>query len=51
LHSNAHARALIEASGRDNVKLQLDLYHRQISEGDLPCNEQRRTQPFVLISR
>jgi hydroxypyruvate isomerase len=35
LHSNAHARALIEASGRDNVKLQLDLYHRQISEGDL----------------
>jgi hydroxypyruvate isomerase len=35
LHSNAHARALIAASGRDNVKLQLDLYHCQISEGDL----------------
>jgi hydroxypyruvate isomerase len=35
LHSNSHARALIAASGRDNVKLQFDLYHCQISEGDL----------------
>jgi 2-dehydrotetronate isomerase len=35
LNSNSHARALIAASGRDNVKLQLDLYHCQISEGDL----------------
>jgi hydroxypyruvate isomerase len=35
LRSNAHARALIEQSGRDNVKLQLDLYHSQINEGDL----------------
>jgi hydroxypyruvate isomerase len=35
LSSNAHARALIAAAGRDNVKLQFDLYHCQISEGDL----------------
>lgn len=35
LQSNAHARALIESSGCDNVKLQLDLYHCQISQGDL----------------
>jgi hydroxypyruvate isomerase len=35
LHSNKHARALIESCGRDNVKLQFDLYHCQISEGDL----------------
>jgi hydroxypyruvate isomerase len=35
LHSNAQARALIEASGRANVMLQFDLYHCQISEGDL----------------
>jgi hydroxypyruvate isomerase len=35
LTSNAQARALIEASGRKNVKLQMDLYHCQISEGDL----------------
>jgi hydroxypyruvate isomerase len=35
LNSNSHARALIAASGRDNVKLQFDLYHCQVSEGDL----------------
>jgi hydroxypyruvate isomerase len=35
LQSNAHARALIEACGRGNVKLQFDLYHCQISGGDL----------------
>ena len=35
LTTNAHARRLIEASGQPNVKLQLDLYHCQIAEGDL----------------
>jgi hydroxypyruvate isomerase len=35
LRTNAQARALIAASGRDNVRLQLDLYHCQVSEGDL----------------
>jgi hydroxypyruvate isomerase len=35
LSSNTQARLLIAASGRQNVRLQLDLYHCQISEGDL----------------
>jgi hydroxypyruvate isomerase len=35
LNCNSHARALIAACGRDNVKLQFDLYHCQVSEGDL----------------
>jgi hydroxypyruvate isomerase len=35
LRSNAHARTLIETCGRSNVKLQFDLYHCQISRGDL----------------
>jgi hydroxypyruvate isomerase len=35
LQSNAHARTLIETCGRSNVKLQFDLYHCQISQGDL----------------
>jgi hydroxypyruvate isomerase len=35
LNSNEQARALIAASGRENVKLQFDMYHCQISEGDL----------------
>jgi hydroxypyruvate isomerase len=34
LHTNAHAAALIKASGRPNVRLQLDLYHCQTTEGD-----------------
>lgn len=41
LKTNAHARALIEASGRGNVKLQIDLYHCQITEGDLIRNIER----------
>jgi hydroxypyruvate isomerase len=35
LRSNAQARDLISALGRPNVRLQLDLYHCQISEGDV----------------
>lgn len=35
LQSLAHARALIEASGRKNVRLQLDLYHARFTESDL----------------
>ena len=35
IRTNAHARRLIEAAGRSNVKLQLDLYHCQVTEGDL----------------
>jgi hydroxypyruvate isomerase len=35
LNTTAQAAALIEAIDRPNVALQLDLYHAQISEGDL----------------
>jgi hydroxypyruvate isomerase len=35
LHTTAQAVALIEQIDRPNVALQLDLYHAQISEGDL----------------
>lgn len=35
LHTTAEARDVIDAVGAPNLKLQLDLYHCQISEGDL----------------
>jgi hydroxypyruvate isomerase len=35
LHTTAQARELIERIDRPNVFLQLDLYHAQVSEGDL----------------
>lgn len=35
LSRTADALSLVEAIDRDNVRLQLDLYHRQIMEGDL----------------
>lgn len=35
LHTTAEARAIIDAVGAPNLGLQLDLYHCQISEGDL----------------
>lgn len=35
LHTTTEARAIIATVGAPNLKLQLDLYHCQISEGDL----------------
>jgi len=35
LNTTAQAMAVLNEVGRDNVKLQLDLYHCQITEGDL----------------
>lgn len=35
LNTSAQAMAIIERVGRDNLRLQLDLYHCQIMEGDL----------------
>lgn len=35
LNRTAEARAIIEEIGASNLRLQLDLYHRQIVEGDL----------------
>ena len=47
LHTTtAQSRALIEASGSDNVFLQYDLYHMQIMQGDLVGGLQRH---FDLI--
>ena len=43
LATTAQAIAVIEAVGEDNVRLQLDLYHCQISEGDLAM----RTQALI----
>ncbi len=33
--TSAHGRALVEAAGESNVKLQYDVYHMQIMEGDI----------------
>lgn len=38
LSNQEDAHALIEEIGADNVKVQMDLYHCQISEGDLAAN-------------
>lgn len=35
LNTTAEAAAILKEVGRNNVKLQLDLYHCQITEGDL----------------
>lgn len=35
LQRQAQAHALLDAIGADNVQVQMDLYHRQIMEGDL----------------
>ena len=35
LHSVAQALPLLERIGRDNVRLQLDLYHAQLTDGDI----------------
>ena len=35
LFRTAHARSIVEAADRKNVKLQYDIYHMQIMEGDL----------------
>ena len=49
LNSNLHARALIAASGRENVKLQFDLYHCQISEGDLMRSVERNIDVIAHV--
>ena len=44
---NSHiAMAAIEAAGRDNIRLQYDLYHMQIMEGDL-CRSLSRLGPHI----
>lgn len=41
LRTTAQAVTLIDRIGRDNVKLQFDLYHCQITEGDLATHARR----------
>ena len=40
------AMAVIEAAGRDNIRLQYDLYHMQIMEGDL-CRSLSQLCPHI----
>ena len=41
LNTSAAAEAILDRVGRDNVRLQLDLYHCQIMEGDLAAHIRR----------
>jgi hydroxypyruvate isomerase len=41
LNTSTEALAILDAVGRDDVKLQLDLYHCQIMEGDLATHLRR----------
>lgn len=35
LRDQAHAHGVVDAIGRDNLKVQMDLYHCQVTEGDI----------------
>ena len=56
LHTDSdHARRIIEAVDRDNVRMQFDLYHLQIMEGDLGAGLERHLDiighvPFSSVS-
>jgi hydroxypyruvate isomerase len=49
LNTSAEAMAVIEAVGRDNLKLQLDLYHCQIMEGDLAMHIRRLAGNYAHV--
>jgi len=44
--TSAMAMAVIDAAGRDNIRLQYDLYHMQIMEGDL-CRSLSQLCPHI----
>lgn len=46
LDTSLTAMAAIDAAGRDNIRLQFDLYHMQIMEGDL-CRSLSRLCPHI----
>ncbi len=46
LNTQAHAHAVREAVGEPNLRVQMDLYHCQVVEGDL-ATKLRRYLPFV----
>ena len=49
LNTTGEALAIIDRVGRDNVKLQLDLYHCQIMEGDLAVHLRRLAGRYTHI--
>ncbi|HUK00236.1 MAG TPA: 2-oxo-tetronate isomerase [Stellaceae bacterium] len=49
LNTSSQAMALLAEVGRDNVKLQLDLYHCQIMEGDLATHIRRLAGHYAHV--
>ncbi len=49
LSTTGQAIALLDKVGRDNVKLQLDLYHCQIMEGDLAMHVRRLAGRYAHV--
>jgi len=49
LNTTVAAMAVIDAVGRDNLKLQLDLYHCQIMEGDLAMHVRRLSGRYAHV--
>ena len=49
LNTSAEAMSFIEEVGRDNLKLQLDLYHCQIMEGDLAMHIRRLAGHYAHV--
>jgi 2-dehydrotetronate isomerase len=49
LNTSTEAITFIEEVGRDNVKLQLDLYHCQIMEGDLAIHIRRLVRHYAHV--
>ena len=49
LNTTGEAISVIEEAGRDNLKLQLDLYHCQIMEGDLATHVRRLAGSYAHV--
>jgi len=49
LNTTGEALAVLKEVGRDNVKLQLDLYHCQIMEGDLATHIRALAGDFAHV--
>ena len=49
LNTTGEAMSVIEEAGRDNLKLQLDLYHCQIMEGDLAAHVRRLAGRYAHV--
>lgn len=49
LNRSEHALSVLDRVGRDNVKLQLDLYHYQISEGNLAGHIRRLSGRYAHV--